>query len=151
MAEGVENRTLAELKALLAKHKLPTTGKRAELVERYLEFVKESGEAAEGPSDAPEEPLKAEATTLEEGEVPSDVTNLTFEERMKIRAARFNMEPSEKEKAEMRKQRFGLETKSENKKRRREERLKKKMTLVVDDEELERRKKRLERFGAAQA
>ncbi|UKJ89097.2 hypothetical protein MACJ_002343 [Theileria orientalis] len=209
MAEDVENMTIPELKAVLAKYNLETTGKRADLVSRLSNYFKHKDEkgsdgaksvkaspkivpkspkvtakatkaAAVAPSEAateaaqssspkldPEETKPREESASQSEEPKREVTEMTMEERLALRAKRFNLEkkpeasPEKKadgtkspkklvveedlEVLKKRSERFGipLVTQKSN-----EPKVKKKFDFVVDEEELLKRQKRLERFSS---
>ncbi|BAM41411.1 uncharacterized protein TOT_030000673 [Theileria orientalis strain Shintoku] len=134
MAEEVENMTIPELKAVLAKYNLETTGKRADLVARLSNHFKQKDEKgadgtksvkaspkieAKSPKTAPKATKAPSAAAnegateavssgppkleLEEPKTPEkspsppegpkkEVTEMTMEERLALRAKRFNLE-----------------------------------------------------------
>ncbi|UKK01459.2 hypothetical protein MACK_002273 [Theileria orientalis] len=134
MAEDVENMTIPELKAVLAKYNLETTGKRADLVSRLSNHFKHKDEkendgaksvkaspktvakspkvalkatkaaavaateaateavSSSSPKVEPEETKSPEKSPVPSEEPKKEVTEMTMEERLALRAKRFNLE-----------------------------------------------------------
>ncbi|GBE61237.1 SAP domain-containing like ribonucleoprotein, putative [Babesia ovata] len=115
-------------------------------------------------TNSPEEVVKEEAKQVAtSASMPSEIGALSMEERMALRAKRFNITSSGTKTAEQRTQssdgrnkrrrggRSGM-TQAERNKRRLERMIKRdgvKGDVPLDDDERARRQKRLERFGAA--